>query len=161
MLLRIPSRIYTSFSLPSLPAYFLPPPTAFSSLCQMLRGFFSILPLVLLFPICRTVNADPSVGSGSALEPPGLRPLVARANALFSAGQYNDAVKTFSSAIGNDRPPMPHRYHLCILSSSSTHVFLSQSCLLRTISFFINEERRISLLVAILPPSPTSTRSFP
>jgi hypothetical protein len=42
--------------------------------------------------------ADPS--SGSALYPPGLQPLIIRANALLSAGTFHDAAKVYSEAIG-------------------------------------------------------------
>lgn len=51
--------------------------------------------------LCYGVNADPSAaaGGGSALYPPGLLPLINRANALLSSGQFNDAAKAFSDAI--------------------------------------------------------------
>ena len=42
--------------------------------------------------------ADP--GSGSALFPPGLQPLIHRANTLLSAGTFHDAAKAYSEAIG-------------------------------------------------------------
>ncbi|TCD66214.1 hypothetical protein EIP91_001661 [Steccherinum ochraceum] len=54
-----------------------------------------LLPTTLL-GFCLGVNADPSAG---ALYPPGLQPLIARANALLSAGQFNDAIKAYSDAI--------------------------------------------------------------
>lgn len=38
--------------------------------------------------------------SGSALYPPGLRPLISRANALLSIGQFSDAAQAYSEAIG-------------------------------------------------------------
>jgi DnaJ homolog subfamily C member 3 len=44
------------------------------------------------------VLADPS--AGSALYPPGLRPLISRANALLSAGTFHDAARAYSEAIG-------------------------------------------------------------
>ncbi|EMD31819.1 hypothetical protein CERSUDRAFT_119389 [Gelatoporia subvermispora B] len=45
-------------------------------------------------------NAEPSTpGSGSALYPPGLVPLINRADALLAAGQFNDAAKVYSEAI--------------------------------------------------------------
>jgi hypothetical protein len=44
-----------------------------------------------------SVVADPSSG---ALYPPGLQPLIIRANALLSAGTFHDAVKAYSEAIG-------------------------------------------------------------
>lgn len=58
-----------------------------------------LLPATLL-GFCYGANADPSSSSGSALYPPGLLPLINRANALLSAGQFNDAVKAYSDAIG-------------------------------------------------------------
>jgi DnaJ family protein C protein 3 len=45
-----------------------------------------------------SVLADPS--AGSALYPPGLQPLITRANALLSAGTFHDAAKAYSEAIG-------------------------------------------------------------
>lgn len=61
-----------------------------------------ILRLTLLVPcllaaLIYGANADPNAGS---LYPPGLMPLIQRADVLLSAGQYNDAVKTYSEAIG-------------------------------------------------------------
>lgn len=59
-----------------------------------------LLPTTVL-ALCYGVNTDPSPSStGSALYPPGLLPLITRANALLSAGQFNDAVKAYSDAIG-------------------------------------------------------------
>lgn len=40
--------------------------------------------------------AEPSGG----LYPPGLLPLINRANALLSTGQFNEAAKVYSEAIG-------------------------------------------------------------
>ncbi|KAH9843623.1 uncharacterized protein C8Q71DRAFT_729321 [Rhodofomes roseus] len=57
------------------------------------------LPLLLpcLFAIVlHGVNADSSAG---ALYPPGLQPLISRANALLSVGQFHDAAKAYSDAI--------------------------------------------------------------
>jgi DnaJ homolog subfamily C member 3 len=45
-----------------------------------------------------SVVADPS--AGSALYPPGLQPLINKANALLSAGTFHDAAKAYSEAIG-------------------------------------------------------------
>jgi len=52
----------------------------------------------LLAVLLYGVNADPNA-SGSSLYPPGLLPLINRANALLSIGQFNDAVKAYSEAI--------------------------------------------------------------
>lgn len=40
------------------------------------------------------------VSADSALDPPGLKPLVNRGNVLLSSGQFNEASRTFSDAIG-------------------------------------------------------------
>ena len=57
--------------------------------------------LRLLVPILTVLlygaNADPSAGE---LYPSGYLPLVNKANTLLSAGQYSDAAKTYSEAIG-------------------------------------------------------------
>ena len=39
-------------------------------------------------------------GADSELYPPGLLPLINRANILLSTGQFNEATKVFSEAIG-------------------------------------------------------------
>ena len=44
-------------------------------------------------------NAEPA-GGGGELYPPGYLPLVNRANALLTAGQFNDAAKAYTEAIG-------------------------------------------------------------
>lgn len=50
-----------------------------------------------LFPVAL---ADPSPEGGSSLYPPGLLPIINRADALLSVGQFNDAAKAYSEAIG-------------------------------------------------------------
>ena len=50
---------------------------------------------VLLFAL--RAYADASAGG---LYPPGLAPLINRANVLLSSGQFNDAAKLYSEAIG-------------------------------------------------------------
>jgi hypothetical protein len=62
----------------------MPPPLLFYGLSLLLTTFSAI--------------ADP--GAGSALYPPGLQPLINRANALLSAGTFHDAAKAYSEAIG-------------------------------------------------------------
>ncbi|KAI0820671.1 hypothetical protein BC628DRAFT_1395778 [Trametes gibbosa] len=59
-----------------------------------------ILPL-LLVSLVYTANAEQTTlpGSGGALYPPGLAPLISRADTLLTAGQFNDAAKTYSEAI--------------------------------------------------------------
>ena len=47
-------------------------------------------------------------GSGdSELYPPGLLPLINRANILLSTGQFNEAAKAYSEAIGKHLDPSP------------------------------------------------------
>ena len=45
-----------------------------------------------------SATADPT--SGASLYPPGLLPLINRANALLSAGTFHDAARAYSEAIG-------------------------------------------------------------
>lgn len=52
-----------------------------------------------VFTLLAFVDAEPAAGNGS-LDPPGLQPLIARANALLSSGQFNEAAKTYTEAIG-------------------------------------------------------------
>ncbi|TFK53273.1 hypothetical protein OE88DRAFT_1625989 [Heliocybe sulcata] len=52
---------------------------------------------LLLLALPQAALADS--GGGSALYPPGLVPLINRANALFSAGQFNEASRLYSEAI--------------------------------------------------------------
>ncbi|KDQ52052.1 hypothetical protein JAAARDRAFT_184645 [Jaapia argillacea MUCL 33604] len=56
------------------------------------------LAATLILGFCHVAFADPA-GGGSALYPPGLLPLINRANAYLSAGQFNDAARTYSEAI--------------------------------------------------------------
>jgi hypothetical protein len=51
--------------------------------------------LFLLLPATGTY-AD----SGAGLYPPGLQPLITRANVLLSTGQFNEAARVYSEAIG-------------------------------------------------------------
>jgi DnaJ family protein C protein 3 len=51
----------------------------------------------------------------SSLDPPGLRPLVNRGNVLLSSGQFNEASRVFSDAIGNSLSTkylVTNHYHL-------------------------------------------------
>lgn len=54
----------------------------------------ALAPFLALVP---HAQADPT---GGALYPPGLQPLINRANALFSIGQFSDAAKAYTDAIG-------------------------------------------------------------
>ncbi|OBZ65503.1 DnaJ subfamily C member 3 [Grifola frondosa] len=53
---------------------------------------------ILIYGANAEPNQAPS-GSGSALYPPGLLPLINRANVFLSTGQFNDAAKAYSEAI--------------------------------------------------------------
>ncbi|KAH9853224.1 hypothetical protein C2E23DRAFT_728736 [Lenzites betulinus] len=58
-----------------------------------------LLPL-LLVGLVYAANPEPTLpGSGGALYPPGLIPLISRADTLLTAGQFNDAAKAYSEAI--------------------------------------------------------------
>ncbi|KAF9254127.1 hypothetical protein L218DRAFT_886991, partial [Marasmius fiardii PR-910] len=61
------------------------------------------LSLSLLLTFASLVEGN-SAGSGGGLYPPGLLPLINRANALLSAGQFNEAANVYSEAIGNFSP---------------------------------------------------------
>lgn len=52
----------------------------------------------LLFFLLPVTYADSSGNAG--LYPPGLQPLITRANVLLSSGQFSEAAKVYSEAIG-------------------------------------------------------------
>ncbi|GJJ08015.1 hypothetical protein Clacol_002222 [Clathrus columnatus] len=54
---------------------------------------YTIFSLLTLF-----ARADPSASNGS-VDPPGLQPLIAKANALLSSGQFTDAARAYTEAI--------------------------------------------------------------
>lgn len=84
-----------------------------------------------------TALADPSAEGGSALYPPGLVPLINRADTLLSVGQFNDAVKAYSEAIGK----LDHILRYCISISHHTTcrlVLSLQNCPLLIMSYTIN-----------------------
>ncbi|EGO04165.1 hypothetical protein SERLA73DRAFT_164479 [Serpula lacrymans var. lacrymans S7.3] len=56
-----------------------------------------LLALSSLLILAIGTSADPS--AGSSLYPPGLLPLINRANTLLSSGQFGEAAKTYSEAI--------------------------------------------------------------
>lgn len=62
---------------------------------------FSSLLLLLL---------NPTAAAEGGLYPPGLLPLINKANALLSSGQFNEAAKYYSDAIGM------HSIVLCVPS---------------------------------------------
>ncbi|OSD01882.1 hypothetical protein PYCCODRAFT_1368404 [Trametes coccinea BRFM310] len=66
----------------------------------MLIRLSILLPLLLVGLVC-AVSAEQHTlsGSGGALYPPGLVPLIARADTLLTAGQFNDAARAYSEAI--------------------------------------------------------------
>ena len=59
------------------------------------HSIFALSPLLVFLPSTHA-HSD----SGGALYPPALQPLINRANTLLSLGQFNEAVKTYSEAIG-------------------------------------------------------------
>jgi hypothetical protein len=70
--------------------------------CVVQFAFAMPPPLLLycLFLVLSTLSVLADSGAGSALYPPGLQPLINRANALLSAGTFHDAAKAYSEAIG-------------------------------------------------------------
>jgi DnaJ family protein C protein 3 len=48
-----------------------------------------------------SASTDSASGAGG-LYPPGLLPLINRANVLLSSGQFNEAARIYSEAIGRD-----------------------------------------------------------
>ncbi|KAH9029466.1 hypothetical protein EDB84DRAFT_1496401 [Lactarius hengduanensis] len=72
----------------------MPSPLLFYGLSVLLTAF--------------SAAADPSSGSG--LYPPGLQPLINRANALLSAGTFHDAARAYSEAI-EQSPVDPTLYY--------------------------------------------------
>lgn len=53
-----------------------------------------LLPLLVCQKFCFIAAAD------GGLYPPGLLPLINKGNLLLSSGQFNEAAKTYSEAIG-------------------------------------------------------------
>ena len=76
----------------------------FSNLLPTMRLGRTLSSLILCF-LPGYVEADPAPVNGS-LDPPGLLPLINRANALLSAGQFNEAARTYSEAIGESVHPL-------------------------------------------------------
>lgn len=58
------------------------------------------IPSVVFSLLATFVDAEPAAGNGS-LDPPGLQPLIARANVLLSSGQFGEAARTYTEAIGS------------------------------------------------------------
>ena len=65
----------------------------------MLLRLSALLPLFLAGLAFRA-NAQPQQIAGSTLYPEELVPLITRADALLTAGQFSDAAKAYSEAIG-------------------------------------------------------------
>lgn len=72
----------------------------------------TLLALAPFLAFAPTSRADPA--AGGALYPPGLQPLIHRANTLFGLGQFSDAAKAYSEAIGalSFSYPCPFPQHL-------------------------------------------------
>ena len=65
----------------------------------MLFRLSVLLPLVLV-GLVYNANAQVNQIAGTSLYPEELIPLITRADALLTAGQFNDAAKAYSEAIG-------------------------------------------------------------
>ena len=63
---------------------------------MLLLGSWISLALLAYSALASSGNA------GSALYPPGLQPLILQANTFLSTGQFNDAIKAYSDAIGEE-----------------------------------------------------------
>ena len=66
--------------------------------------FFALTSLLLIAsspkePFFVSASTD-SAGGAGGLYPPGLLPLINRANVLLSSGQFNEAARIYSDAIG-------------------------------------------------------------
>lgn len=57
------------------------------------------IPSVVISLLATFVDAEAAPGNGS-LDPPGLQPLINRANSLLSSGHFNEAARTYTEAIG-------------------------------------------------------------
>jgi DnaJ family protein C protein 3 len=57
-------------------------------------------PPLLLYCLSILLSSLSVLADPGALYPPGLQPLINRANALLSAGTFHDAAKAYSDAIG-------------------------------------------------------------
>ena len=86
-----------------LPLYSLCTLSGLQAAAMLLR-----LPLFRLFPLLLigfvyNANAQQQQISGTSLYPEELIPLITRADALLTAGQFNDAAKAYSEAIGEHK----------------------------------------------------------
>lgn len=111
-----------------------------------------ILPTCLSLLIAAAFAVGQS-SSGSALYPPGLQPLIDKANVYLSTGKFNDAIRTYTEAIGVSLAPVNVKgvpYVLCIL----------QSNLQRTIYSIISERQRTIRLAGTRMHCRTLTRSW-
>jgi hypothetical protein len=107
----------------------------------------------VLLAIISGVQSD----SGSALYPPGLLPLINKANSLLSAGQFNDAAIIYSQAIGEFSRRA--RFHAPIHILVETYASV-QSNRRPTICYIINGQPPIFLLTGIQMPFQISTKSL-
>ena len=76
--------------------YILPPP---SPLLRTMRLRLNTLLVPVFSVLLYGANAE-TPAPGGELYPPGYLPLVNRANVLLSAGQFNDAARAYTEAIG-------------------------------------------------------------
>lgn len=56
--------------------------------------------LLPLLAVAQGAVADPQAQAQFGIIPPGLQPLINKANTLLATGQFNDAARTYSEAIG-------------------------------------------------------------
>lgn len=120
------------------------------------RSFSMPPPLLVscLFVLLSTLSVLAESGAGSALYPPGLQPLINRANALLSAGAFHDAAKAYSEAIGT----LDQIMRLSTSFPSSRHL---QNNHQRIPPCITNAPLRISHLADTQTRSPTSTKFLP
>lgn len=56
--------------------------------------------LSLLIAAIAASSAFADAGGESSVDPPGLKPLVTQGDSLLAAGQYSEAARSYSDAIG-------------------------------------------------------------
>ncbi|KAF8582449.1 TPR-like protein [Ramaria rubella] len=78
------------------------------------------IPSVVLSLLVTFVDAEPAAEKGS-LDPPALQPLINRANTLLSAGQFNEAARTYTEAL--EQSPMSY---LLYFKRATAHLSLSR-----------------------------------
>ncbi|KAF9037034.1 hypothetical protein BJ165DRAFT_1408450 [Panaeolus papilionaceus] len=83
----------------------------------------TLTPLLFLFSPTLLSPLLVSASADSGLYPPGLLPLVNKANILLSTGQFGGATRVYSEEIGNEaNSPTPQTNLLAITCSALTHL---------------------------------------